>query len=100
MQNGLSKANTVELVQALDLVGITMCLAQDRREPLPLEVESALITMLGEIRQRLANSYGLVICPSSSVFGNPVRDNCSPADVADEILRDLDNDDPFNQNGL
>ena len=98
MQNGLSKANTVEMVQALDLIGITLCLAQQKRELLPAEVEDSLILMLGEIRQRLATSYGLQISPINSVYGDPSRDNLSPADVAEEIFKDLDKD--FDSRGL
>ena len=94
MKNGMSKANTVEVVQAIDLIGMTLCLAQQNKEPMPAEVEASVILMLGEIRRRIADSYGLNINPINSVFGDPIRENCTPADVADEILRDLDND-PF-----
>jgi hypothetical protein len=89
MTTGLTKANTVEIVQGIDLVGMTLCSMKQNGIP-PEFVQESMIIMLGQIRARLCESYGLRIDPLDSLTGNPVRDHCSPADVAEEILRDLD----------
>lgn len=90
---GLTKAQTMEMVQSIDLVGLTLCLSQSNNQLPPKEVQSALITMLGVVRHQLAMSYGIDIDPCAVARGEvDLRSQMTPAEVADEILRDLEND--------
>lgn len=93
--NGLSKADTVELIQGLDLVGTTLCLDfNDRNEKgegsLPPAVQESVIHILAEIRKRMCASYGLRIDPKESIFGNPSRDHLTPQELADHLLSEMD----------
>jgi hypothetical protein len=92
MKNGLSREDSVAIVKSIDLIGVTMCLDLDGT-PTPRNVREDIVSMLGVIRTQIAMSYGLNIDPSEcldAVFG--AKDNLpSPAEVADAILRDLDN---------
>lgn len=97
MQNGLTKADTVEMIQAIDLVGLTMTMVEMRGELPPPAVQNALLMMLGNVRHRLAKSYGITLTPGESMgvedSDEAMRRELSPSDVADQILRDLDGDD-------
>ena len=91
--NGLTKAQTIDIVQSIDLIGMSLCLAEQTQTMPPPRVQSALITMLGVVREQLALSYGICIDPVAVLHGETdLRSHMTPADVADEIFRDLDND--------
>ena len=88
---GISKTQAFELVQSIDLIGMTMCL--DAQSPAPPHVKEATILMLGSIRAMLADAYGINLDPKESIFGtdDAVKRTFSASEVADEIFKDLDN---------
>lgn len=97
MQNGLNKADALEMLQAIDLVGLTMTMTEMRGELPPAEVQNALLMLLGNVRARLADSFGITMSPAESMGvenrDNAVRRELTPSDVADAILRDLNRED-------
>lgn len=116
MKNGLTREDSVAIIKSIDLIGVTMCLDLDGT-PAPRNVREDIVAMLGVIRSQIAMSYGLNIDPREcldGIFGaknsSPSSDDQfllesldavfgtednrpSPAEVADAILRDL-NDNP------
>ncbi len=90
----MTKKDKIEMVQAIDLVGMALCANADGMTMTP-EVNEAMIGIVGTIRAQLEREFGLVIDPTAALL-NPdaVTDatgkhNLTPSEAADEILKDL-----------
>jgi hypothetical protein len=93
MKNGMTKAEMTDVVKNLDLVGISLCFAMDSGKTPPEYVQRALIQMLGAVRAALADSHGVIVDPVDCL-ADMAREQSRPsaAEVADQILSDLNND--------
>jgi hypothetical protein len=90
----MSKSDKIGMIQAIDLVGMTLCANADGLT-MTAEVNEAVIAIVGTIRAQLEREFGLVIDPTAALL-NPdaVTDatgkhNLTPSEAADEILKDL-----------
>ena len=90
----MSKSDKIGMIQAIDLVGMTLC-ANAGGLTMTAEVNEAVIGIVGTIRAELEREFGLVIDPTAALL-NPdaVTDatgkhNLTPSEAADEILKDL-----------
>jgi hypothetical protein len=90
----MSKSDKIGLIQAIDLVGMTLC-ANAGGLTMTDEVNKAMIAIVGTIRAQLEQEFGLTIDPTAALL-NPdaVTDgngkhNLTPSEAADEILKDL-----------
>jgi len=90
MKNGMTKAEMTDVVKNLDLIGISLCFAMDSGKTPPEYVQRALIQMLGAVRAALADSHGVIVDPVECL--NIEQSRPSAAEVADQILSDLNND--------
>jgi len=90
----MTKSDKIGMLQAIDLVGMTLCANAGGLTMTP-EVNEAVIGIVGTIRAQLEQEFGLVIDPTAALL-NPdaVTDatgkhNLTPSEAADEILKDL-----------
>lgn len=90
----MTKSDKIGMLQAIDLVGMTLC-ANAGGLKMTEEVNEAMIAIVGTIRAELEREFGLVIDPMAALV-NPdaVTDatgkhNLTPSEAADEILKDL-----------
>jgi len=91
MQNQtLSKMDAVEFVRSLDLVGCTLVMEQITGDKPPAHVQNSLISILGALRGRMAQVYGLDIDPRESIGLEQPKQHLTPAELAEDMLRELD----------
>jgi hypothetical protein len=90
----MTKKDKIEMVQAIDLVGMALC-ANAKGMTMPPEINEAMIGVVGTIRAQLEQEFGLTIDPMAALV-NPdaVTDatgkhNLTPSEAADEIMKDL-----------
>ena len=90
----MTKSDKIGMLQAIDLVGMTLCANADGLT-MTAEVNEAVIGIVGTIRAQLEREFGLVIDPTAALV-NPdaVTDATgkhilTPSEAADEILKDL-----------
>lgn len=89
MKQGLSKADTIQILQHIDLVGMTLTSHQVTGDEIPSNIMESLIVLLGSMRASIQNSYGLNISPAESLFGTPSH-NLTASELADQICSDLE----------
>ena len=85
---GLKTHEAADIVNTLDLVGMTLCAMEEHGLP-PAHIQAALIIMVATIRANIESAHGLTIDPTAAMR---MDRRPSASDVADQILRDLDND--------
>lgn len=90
----LSKADMIDLLGAIDLVGITLC-AHAEGHKMPPEVLDSTIVILGTVRLRIAEEFGIKVDPTAALQSDfPTKDEdgkpfLTPAEAAEEIFKDL-----------
>lgn len=91
----MSKKEAIEIVQAIDLVGMSMHAHVNGHRMTPA-VEIATIGILATVREQIAVTYGIDISPADAIHKRDDsatditgRHYLTPAEAADEILKDL-----------
>lgn len=91
----MSKKEAIEILQAIDLVGMSISAHANGHKMTP-EVEDATIRILGGVRNQIAMTFGIDINPldalresDDSTMDVTGQHYLTPAEAADEILKDL-----------
>lgn len=90
----LSKADMIDMLGAIDLVGMTLCAHADGHK-MPPEVLGSTIVILGTVRAQIAEEFGIKVDPTAALMRDfPTKDEdgnpfLSPAEAAEEIFKDL-----------
>ena len=89
-KNGLTKAQAMDMIGCIDLIGLTLTMEQVTGEKTPANIQESLILLLAGVREQMAKSYGIDISARESIGQvPPSKHHLSPSEAADEILRDL-----------
>ena len=90
----LSKADMIDLLGAIDLVGMSLCAHANGHE-MTDDVICSTIQILGTVRAQIAEEFGIKLDPCAAIPRDfPTKDEdgkpfLSPAEAAEEIMKDL-----------